>query len=131
MTLLFNKQFVNQEETDLVPGKIHTIRQNYNHWKNWNGKEISIRTWEGKPYRSKQSEICRKLIYVQRIKLGHNETADGYKMWPVFYVPGKGRIDQKLLAENDGFESEDEFTEWFYDYPDGEIAILHFTNFKY
>jgi hypothetical protein len=40
-------------------------------------------------------------------------------------------VSKTLLAMNDGFDDKDEFTDWFYDYPDGEIAILHFSEFRY
>jgi hypothetical protein len=37
----------------------------------------------------------------------------------------------KELVKNDGFDSLYEFTDWFIDYPDGEMAIVHFTDFQY
>jgi hypothetical protein len=45
-------------------------------------------------------------------------------MPPVFLIR-TGRchvpLSKTLLAANDGFESEEEFIDWFYDYPDGKI----------
>jgi hypothetical protein len=41
------------------------------------------------------------------------------------------------LAKNDGFydvdgdPNTDDFIDWFYDYPDGVMALIHFTNFMY
>jgi hypothetical protein len=132
MNILINPRFV----TPLLGGrKIHTIRKKYNFWKRHDGKICNIRMWEGKPYRSKQRDICQKIIHVQPILIYHQETLDGYKMPPIFL--GKhGRIETFTLAMNDGFFDdrdvcEDEFIDWFYDYPDGKLAVLHFTDYRY
>ncbi|MDR1418779.1 MAG: hypothetical protein LBI86_00190 [Treponema sp.] len=131
-----SSRFVNDTGNDLLQGKIHSLRKNYNYWKKFEGRELALYSWAGKPYRSRQNVICVKpLVSVQKVRLWHNETVDGYKMWPEFFIK-TGRHDpfplkQEELAANDGFEDGEEFTEWFYDYPDGVMAILHFTNFKY
>jgi hypothetical protein len=129
-------QFVNDTGDDLIPGKIHSLRQNYDYWKKFEGKDLALYIWEGKPYRSKQKVFCvKRLEFVQRIKIYHHETANGDKMPPQFFIETGlhiySRLSRELLAANDGFESEEEFTGWFYDYPDGKIGILHFTNFRY
>jgi hypothetical protein len=126
---------VNEAGDDLVPGKIHTIRQNYEYWKKFEGRDVELFTWEGKPYRSKQKVFCVRWIWsVQRVGIWHNKTVDGHKMRPEFYIEtGDIRfpLSPSLLAANDGFDDEDEFMDWFYDYPDGEAGILHFTDFWY
>jgi hypothetical protein len=133
LNILITPRFI----TPLLDGrKIHTIRKNYKFWKHHDGKECNIRIWEGKPYRNKQQDIYKKIIHVQPILIFHNETLDGNKMPPGFM--GKfGGIDAFTLAMNDGFFDdkrnvcEDDFIDWFYDYPEGTLAVLHFTNYRY
>ena len=133
MNILINPRFV----APLLDGrKIHTIRKNYNFWKHHDGKVCNIRIWEDKPFRSKQCDICQKTIHVQPIIIVHEKTFDGHKMPPEFF--GKqGRINILILAMNDGSSDdernvcEDDFIDWFYDCPDGILAVLHFTNYRY
>jgi hypothetical protein len=133
MNILINPRFV---EPLLDGRKIHTLRQNYSFWKRHDGKECSIRIWEGKPYWSKQKEICTKIIHVQAIIICHNKTLDGAKMPPHFLGP-HGGIENFILAMNDRFFDnernvcEDDFTDWFYNYHDGTLAVLHFTDYRY
>jgi hypothetical protein len=121
-----NPRFVNEAGDDLVPGKIHTIRSSYSFWKKFEGRDVELFTWEGKPYRSKQKVFCvKRLVSVERLE----------KIKERFLVP-KGICDlvyagDEKLARNDGFKDEDELMRWFADYPDGEMAILHFTDFRY
>jgi hypothetical protein len=133
LNILLNSRFV----TPLLDGrKIHTIRKNYDFWKRHDGKVCAIRIWEGKPYRSKQRDICQKTIHVQPILISHNKTFEGHKMPPRF-LGRFGGIDTFTLAMNDGFFDdkrnvcEDDFIDWVYDYPDGTLAVLHFTNYRY
>jgi len=127
----FDKRFVNEAGDGLIAGKIHTIRQNYEYWKKFEGKELSLFTWEGKPYRkgSKQKVFCvKKLIYVQL--LGYASTG-GIQQ---FYMPEKKPVIYStiLLAKNDGFTSNEELFSWFANYDDSDkMAILHFTDFRY
>jgi hypothetical protein len=122
----FNPRFVNAAGTDLVPGKIHTIRKNFTFWKKFEGRDVALFTWEGAPYRSKQRVFCvKRIYYVQRI----------VKERGCFYIP-KGLCDLvyapiEKLAKNDGFHSPESFEDWFVKYPDGEMAVLHFTEFRY
>lgn len=123
----FNPRFVNGAGDDLVPGKIHTIRRNYEYWKKFEGQDVALYIWEGKPYRSRQRVFCAKrLVSVQKCQ----------RWWSNYYLPDKmpvydDPIDNSLLAKNDGFNYMSEFTDWFCGYPDGEMAILHFTEFRY
>jgi len=40
-------------------------------------------------------------------------------------------LDHEVFAKNDGFNNRHELVDWFADYPDGKMAILHFTDFRY
>ena len=57
---------------------------------------------------------------------------DGYR----FYIQNRfgedGHPNIALLAKNDGFADAEDFEDWFRDYPlDRDMAILHFTDFRY
>jgi hypothetical protein len=124
--LSFNPRFINEAGNNLREGKIHTIRRNYAYWKRFEGHDIALFTWEGKPYRSKQKVFCvKRLVSIQRI-----EKAKG-----IFLVPKElcdlVYINMDKLAKNDGFPSRESFEDWFVKYPDGEMAILHFTDYRY
>jgi hypothetical protein len=134
--IAFNPRFVNGAGDDLIAGKIHTIRQSFDFWKRFEGQDAALYTWEGKPYRSKQRVFCvKRIVSVEEICLWHNKTVDGHKMPPDFFIKTGGRrafhLSVTLLALHDGFDDDDEFRDWFYDYPDGEMAVLHFTEFRY
>jgi hypothetical protein len=144
MNLLMNKRFINEAGDDLIPGKIHTLRKNYEFWKRWDGKEVSIRTWEGKPYRSKQKIICVKRVYVQELRFVNNKPYYPCVVIGSFHASRDDGLS--VIAENDGFRAflepdlpeslarntmEDYFAVWFRDYPSGKMACLHFTCFKY
>lgn len=108
--------------------KIHTIRSNYDLWSSRakkinEGKAVlSIRYWSGKPYRSKQVEICRlEVIGIEKL-----EHPDNFAFAP---VEGK-RVDWGELAKNDGL-SFDDFCEWFKPRQKEPMAIIHFTHFRY
>lgn len=114
--------------------KIHTIRDNYELWAkrfekiNLGEAVLSVRVWEGKPYRSKQLEIFRynnsSNIGIQR--LGFNPLG--------WVIDGELFEDLKssCLAENDGLSKED-FQEWFRKSfnIDSSKVIIHFTDFRY
>lgn len=114
------------EECDLViDRKIHTIRKNVDFWKKriseiQRGNAIlSIRYWSGKPYNSKQVEICQ----LNRFSgIGLEEVI----------IPCMNDIEEiKKLALNDGLSLED-FEEWFKKYDFSKpLAIIHFTAFRY
>lgn len=108
--------------------KIHTIRANYDLW-NKRAKEInegnailSIRYWSGKPYGSKQVEICR----LEKIGVEKLEDARNFVFAP---IEGK-EVNWSEVAKNDGLTFED-FCEWFKVRGDKPMAIIHFTNFRY
>lgn len=121
--------------------KIHTIRSNYDLWskriaKIQSGKAIlSIRYWSGKPYNSKQVEICQldkdSGIGVQELTK-NDILPDGWYAYTTirdeeFY----SEIKTNELSINDGLSPED-FKEWFRKYDlSKSMAIIHFTSFRY
>ena len=124
---------------NLCKTKMHTIRANYEFWKNRfeqieKGEAcLSIRQWTGKPYRSKQVEIARLTredgIGIQKLEL---ELAD--KLFGIYHPridDGKGVSSIEELANNDGLSLND-WREWFKDYDLSQpMAIIHFTPFRY
>ena len=143
----FDPRFVNAAGTDLISGKIHTIRQNFDYWKRFEGKEAALFTWEGKPRQkgSKQKVFCvKRIVSVQEIHLKTYLVPVNQMKYPEregvvrntevlgFFI-GEHRIPNKLLAERDGFSSGNDFLRWFYagNYKPGKMAIIHFTDFRY
>jgi hypothetical protein len=121
--LAVGPRFVSEARNDLIPGKIHTIRRNYSFWKRFEGRNVVLFTWEGRPYRSKQKVFCvKRLVNVKKVRHG----GQGH-----FFTENERYIPMGQLAINDGFKNEDEFMQWFTGYPEGEMAILHFTDFRY
>ena len=114
--------------------KIHTIRANYELWKKrieqvQEGKAIlSIRYWSGKPYNSKQVEICQldkdSGIGVQSLQMT-------FLGWFIDSIDSDSNT--KTFAINDGL-SPDDFVDWFKGKITADmepIAIIHFTKFRY
>jgi len=121
----FKPRFINAAGIDLLPDKIHTIRQNFDYWKSYEGLEVALFTWEGVPYKSKHHIFCtKKLYHVQKVT--KSEVADFWKS-----LDDKNPIPIKTIAINDGFKNHCEFIDWFVEYPFGEYVILHFTDFRY
>lgn len=125
--------------------KIYTIRQNYELWKKrieeiQKGNAIlSIRYWSGKPYNSKQVEICQldkdsgigiQTVYFDTVRLCERKETP---LTAVVCGPFKHKFNPHLsdLAKNDGLSVED-FQDWFKK-PSllGDFAIIHFTSFRY
>lgn len=111
--------------------KIHTIRSNYLLWeKRFQKIEkgeacLSVRVWEGLPYRSKQIEIVR-LYKEDGIGLERLDNPNNY----VFASIGEEKIHWELIAKNDGLSHED-FCAWFKERQTESMAVIHFTNFRY
>lgn len=125
--------------------KIHTIRSNYPLWLKriseiQSGNAIlSIRYWSGKPYNSKQVEICQldkysgigiQAVYFDTVRLCERKETP---LTAVVYEPFKYKFNPHLsdLAKNDGLSVED-FQDWL-KRPSllGDFAIIHFTSFRY
>lgn len=115
--------------------KIHTIRENYGDWEN-KIKEVlegnavlSIRVWEGTPYRSKQMEILR-LNKLSGVGIQKLHSFDAENAW--FIGPNGNVLPISLqeLANNDGL-SVNEWKGWFEHNVQLPLAIIHFTDFRY
>ncbi|WP_373233675.1 hypothetical protein [Parabacteroides sp. D26] len=118
--------------------KKHTIRSNYPLWLKritevQAGKAVlSVRQWTGKPYRSPQEEIAvltsEDGIGIQKLYFnGSCYTKDGCIPIPMV---NKSVISYRKLAKNDGLSAKD-WLEWFKDYDTEQMAIIHFTKFRY
>lgn len=119
--------------------KVHTIRANYDLWKKRFDKidkgesELSIRVWDGKPYRSKQIEIARLTkedgIGLQKIEVSANYA--GINNWQHFKIDDKGYMSINDMPNKDGLSRED-WIDWFKNYDLSKpMAIIHFTPFRY
>jgi hypothetical protein len=131
--LSFNPRFVNEAGNDLIPGKIHTIRQNYDFWKRFEGQDVALYIWEGKPYRSKQKVFCvKRLVSVQKLYMYKNYIDDVLEFFVIASVGiGLEGVNVEKLRKNDGFCCRELFEDWFVKYHGGEMAILHFTDYRY
>ena len=114
--------------------KLHTIRGNYELWsKRFEQIEagkacLSLRYWMGKPYHSKQTEIC-KLTKDDCIGLQRLEFYNGCLQQPI--IRSGITIKAEYLANNDGL-SFDSWKDWFKSYDLSKpLAIIHFTKFRY
>lgn len=92
---------------------------------------LSIRQWEGAPYKSKQIEIARLTredgVGLQSLHLyKENETPIGE-----VNVKFDSETSVKALAHNDGLELNDWYS-WFENYDFSKtLAIIHFTKIRY
>jgi hypothetical protein len=138
MILSFKKQFVDR----ILDGtKIHTIREDkHGKWKsgNWINFATGVRT----PYYDQfkfgvcfnvqdisifwgNQEPRKPAVFLSNInKLPVDEILN------IFFISGEcGKDQMEQLAKNDGFDSVDDFFEWFN--TDFEGKIIHWTDFKY
>lgn len=129
----FDRRFVNNKGDDLIPGKIHTIRRNYNFWKKFEGQRLGLFYWSETPYRSEQVLFAEKtLIKVERIYKATDGITPG-SPFSIYRHPNSEYFEQLLideLAANDGLAEKD-FIQWFKKYPDGVMGVLHFAEFEY
>lgn len=117
--------------------KIHTIRMNYELWAK-RIKEVqegnaclSIRKWSGLPYRSKQIELFNFQnldgVGIERLQIG----ILGIFLNDDYITPKPNHNIIENIAFNDGLDSDD-FREWFRKVSiEDELAIIHFTDFRY
>ena len=111
--------------------KKHTLRSNYRFWKRRidelekGNAYLSIRKWKGKPYRSNQIEVMRLTkddqVGIQKVK---------YCGGSFFIEKNKVSTDKRVISINDGLSLQD-FKAWFSPYKPGEMAIIHFSEFRY
>jgi hypothetical protein len=111
--------------------KIHTIRANYKLWEKRISEikksqaKLSVRVWEGEPYKSKQKEIF-EFIGENQIDIQKLEEPDNF-VWAT--VDGK-MINWGEIAKNDGL-SFDDFCDWFKVRSNKPMAIIHFSKKLY
>jgi hypothetical protein len=128
---------------DKINPKLHTIRSNYNLWSKRiseikSGNAIlSIRYWSGKPYNSKQVEICQldKNSGIGIQELSPISTLGKIVDWKEVLIYSDDNTYSEIpittIAKNDGL-SFDDFKEWFKKYDLSKaMAIIHFTSFRY
>ena len=117
-----------------VGGKKHTLRGNYALWqkrfdKILSGEAIlSVRYWSGRPYHSRQITITdlsvNDGIGLQRVAFANNYMS-------VLIVDGN-ILNVEQVANNDGLSIVD-FIGWFKHKRETnkDMALIHFTNFRY
>jgi hypothetical protein len=113
--------------------KRHTIRSNYDLWEKRfkkidAGKAVlSLRYWEGQPYKSKQVEFLK---LNKDCGIGLQKLEATLLGWFIDDIECDFTI--KDFAKNDGL-SQDDFKEWFNNSftLHEPKAIIHFTNFRY
>ena len=115
--------------------KKHTIRANYPLWAKrikevQDGEAcISIRQWSGKPYASKQEEICR-LTADNGVGIQYMHYPE-LMCWTLDEEITMTLIPASQLANNDGLSFVD-WQDWFKDHDHSQpLAIIHFTKFRY
>ena len=120
--------------------KIHTIWRNVPLWRKRieevrQGEAcLSIREWTGKPYASKQEEIAR-LTKEDGVGLQIIQFENIIKEKPIKVYDTCGNFRAytyaEYIANNDGLGLED-WLEWFKGCKaDENLAIIHFTKFRY
>lgn len=138
-------------------GKIHTMRENYDHWARIADKVnsgygvLSLRQWTGSPYNrmrdgSKAEEFLRlPKISVQRasITIYHVTQAPlpamdikggSYLSMGTIKVDGKEIQHYREFYSNDGFsglDASEDFKHWFGACIYDNMALIHFTPFRY
>ena len=77
------------------------------------GDYVSLRKWLGKPYRSKQEELCEGTVTnVRPIAISLRADEKGHRVWLAGAGYLKGR-ELNALAKADGFKTYPEFIEFF------------------
>ena len=115
---------------DKIKGKtkIHTIRANFDLWQkraekiNQGKAMLSVRVWEGLPYKSKQIEIATLFkVAIEKLENPRDFVSAN--------ISGE-KINWELIAQNDGLSFED-FCEWFRNAKNEPMAVIQFTDFRY
>lgn len=134
----------NFKEQILSGDKIHTIRTNYELWKKRIEEVekgiayLSLRQWEGLPYKTKQVEI-KQIHDINGVGIIPVEKRNGGQIWEYVkdatlldFVPLKPLGNKNIdLAKNDGLDLDD-FMSWFENAEKNvPLALIHFTPFRY
>lgn len=115
--------------------KIHTIRANYELWKKRfeiidKGEAcLSLRQWEGKPYKSKQVEIQR-LFKANGIGLQSAIRCNLNRYIGIKFDNDNLPYTFGYVSQKDGLSSKD-MIDWFKPYKPEPMALIHFTGFRY
>ena len=112
--------------------KIHTIRLNFTFWEKRIAEVqagrayLSIRKWSGKPYASPQIELFK---FDKSHGVGIEKLTPTVLGW--FVDDFDSNYETSDFAMNDGLTKES-FEKWFKKVKmDDDLAIIHFTNFRY
>lgn len=108
------------EEKIVNGSKIHTVRRDSkNRWSP--GKVIHFATGIRTP--DYDNFMMGKCISIQEIII---ETGN-------VFIDGRHLDDEELLkfANNDGFDTMEDFWDWFYDYQPFKGKLIHWTDFTY
>lgn len=142
-------EFSNEASCDndgniIVNKKLHTIRSNYSYWKNIMEKVqtgeavIELFYWSGSPYNSRR-DGSKQIVFavldkdsgcgVQELRFYYDRITEPFINTPEQHI---GYIDKiELFAKHDGL-STDDFKAWFKSYDlHKQMAIIHFTSFRY
>ena len=128
--------------------KLHTIRENYALWSKRfeqidEGKAcLSIRYWIGKPYHSKQFEICKltkedgiglQHAYIESVQyIGRNDMKLSLRVVRDYWQTEDQIVDGETMAKNDGLSSLRDWLPFFNGHNiSNPLAIIHFTKFRY
>lgn len=114
--------------------KKHTLRGNYELWKNRveminSGKAyLSLRQWQGRPYHSKQEEFLKLYkVGVQLVEVKAISADIGCIQLSI----DEYFFTSNYIAKNDGLSEFDMYC-WFKKCKKGQrMAIIHFTGFRY
>lgn len=117
--------------------KIHTIRGNYEFWKDrieniQEGKAyLSLRYWTDRPYASKQHEFLR--LHGDHVGIERLEIAEEREIMEAFSIKGKWLTASQVtdLIHNDGLDDISTLLPFITPISDKPYAIIHFTRFRY
>lgn len=126
----------NAKTSTITLKKVHTIRADEkNRWRK--GRLIHFKQWYNTPYRSMLNQFAPKVVVrlCQCIEIDYTSLPECEK--PIIVIDGKHfynpllAIDNGLetLAQNDGFDSIDDFFKYFN--TDFKGKIIHWTDLRY
>lgn len=130
---------------ELIPtdfSKIHTCRKDFDYWAriiqevNEGRGVLSLRQWEGEPYRSKRPEFMQiRKAGIERLDISvkNIKDSDPHAATVEVFIGGK-KIDSSTfdkLAQNDGLADKVDLLDWLGWEDLTNAAIIHFTSFRY
>ena len=120
--------------------KIHTIRDNYQLWKErfkaiYAGEAVlAVKVWSGEPFKSKKETIAELTkddgIGIQKMQL--YKVGEDYEKR--YMMIGDKNVNSSLVALNDGLSQED-WINWFFGKTkynmSAPFAVIQFTSLRY